>query len=588
MYGPMDADRQGGQAHEAASSILRRLRPALLIVGVAAGLGAAAPLAATRFVDLSFRAQTQIAAGNGGQDHIRSAMQELRSKPVLDNVIRALNLGSGDEFSANRPTVSRVVSEVLSGEVTTVSQAEDAVRDRLRNAVSVGYDASGRRIFLDAVANDPAKAATIANRLGDELRRLLVSNDGPMRNPQVEAMRSAAARADATLAGFTAKLDDPTRARLNKLAEDRRAIETDLGNAKQRLADLGEKQKLAAAMTLSDVLAKPLPDSLEFTGLEYERERYVQSELALQQLSVNLGPLHPRRAAAQGAVDGAKRDIGGALRQLSSSLKDELATATTALADLNDRKAALLADRQLNETAKQLSSLQAGAEEARHNLEKLLTGAAVSRPVAVSLPPVLMPATPAGAQRLGPNMTMLAAAGAATGLFAGLVILVLRHRRQSRLADELDDMPVDLDFSEMNLQHSPAAEPFVIDEAVLETAAIFRELPDDHLFVTDEVDDLYLEERIVANDTAFGDRIRSLLADHHQPAEQVDLPPLLAAAVEQSQARFAQQFDRRSIDQSSVDESDDMEELLELQRELAELRELVRLETAARELKATG
>jgi hypothetical protein len=204
-----------------------------------------------------------------------------------------------------------------------------------------------------------------------------------------------------------------------------------------------------------------------------------------------------------------------------------------------------------------------------------------------------MQATAADAQRLGPNMTMLAAAGAAAGLFAGLALAALRYRRQSRLAEELEEMPVDLHVPDLDRHGDLAVEPFVIEdveiaEPVIETAAFLRGLPDDHLYVTDEVVDFHLEERVVANDTLFGDRIRSLLADHQQPAERSDLPPLMAALVEQSHDRFVQGADHAVIDFGSSDPGYDMEELAELQRELAELRELVRIETAARALKATG
>lgn len=599
MYGPMDAEREDGQTFDASPSILSRLRPVLLAAALTAGLGAAVPFAAQTFIEPGFKAQTQIAAGSAGEDHIQSAIRELRSRAVLDNVIRALNLGSGDEFSTNRPTVSRVVSEVFSGEVTTVSQAEEAVRDRLGKAVSADYDAGRSGVVLNVVARDAASAAAIANHLGGELRRLLAAGDSQMRNPQVEAMRAAAARAQSALTGFTAKLDEPMRERLKKFQEDRTALDGELADAQQALSGLGEKQKMASAMTLSDVLAKPLPDSLEFTGLEYERQRYVDAELALQQLSINLGPLHPRRAAAQGVVDGAKRDIGSALRQLSSSLKQEAATAETTLATLKERKAALLADATLNDTARQLSSLQAAAGEARNNLEKLLSGTTASKPVAVALPPVLSPAMASAAERLGPDMTLLSAAGAGAGLLIGLSLAALRYRRQSRLAGELDAMPVDLDVTPAAMRHEPAVDPVLLDEPeadefLAEDLHDHRERYTDHgLFAGSDIDP-EIEQRFAANDTTFGDRIRSMLSDHRIAAEEADLPPVLAAAVGHSQVLRQQagqsgQAGAADLDRYGIDyDSQEMQELLQLQQELAELRELVRLEKAARAMKVAS
>ncbi|AYC99693.1 hypothetical protein [Neorhizobium sp. NCHU2750] len=614
MYGPMDADRDDGELQgvlpEARPSILRRLSPAFLVIGITAGLGAGVPLAATQFLDVTYRAQAQISAGEGDRDHVATAIHDLQSRATLDNVIRALNLGRGDEFSANRPTVTKVISDVLSGDVTTVSEAEDAVRQRLRNAISVDYSADDQKIELDAVAANPAKAATLANRLADELRRLLATGSGPARDPQLDKMRAAADRADAALAGFAAKLDGDTRTRLKTFEDDRSSVEAGLGEAEQQVKDLTAKQALAASMTLSDVLTKPLPDSLEFTGLEYARQRYVQADLVLQQLSVTLGPLHPRRAAAQSVVDGARRDIGSALSKLSVSLKDEVASATTSLADLKNHQAALLADTQLNDISKQLTTLQNAADEARSNLEKLQASAPVSKPAVLALPPVLMPATAASVTRLGPDMTMLAGIGAATGLVIGLALSALGYRRQSRLADELDDMPIELEIPDADIlpqrqqqayPHVPAAmlvEPVIMQDMAQDEDADDRVIDIDHLLLepghgrpvaaNDLVQDDDLEPRFAANDTtSFGDRMRSLLVEHQRLAEQADLPALLAAAVDHARRRLAE-ADGQSLVAAQLSETGhDIDELLEFQRELSELRELIRLHSTS-DLKATG
>lgn len=581
MYGQIDADAKDRQALDETPSIFRGFRSAWLTLGSAvvptlamtAAFGIIIPFAALQLSGTQFSAETQIAVTTQSGAAVHSAIEGLGSKTALDNVIRTLNLANGEE---NRPTIIRVISEVLSGDVTTVSQAEEAARQRLRDAISINYDAAGSRIVLDAKADDPQTAAAIANQLGRELRRALVTSVGEMPSPQVDAMRKAADRAESALAGFVGKLDEETRKKLQSLHDDRRTLDADIADTEHRLAELGDKQQMASGMKLADVLAKPLPNSLEFTGLEYERQRYVQAELTTQQLAVNLGPLHPRLIAAQGALDGARRDVGSALRQLVSSLKDDFAATTKSLAELNNRKAALEADKPLNDTAAQLSSLQVAAEEARHNLEKIEVTSSSSRQVMTSAPPVLRAASPAAAVQLGPDVVRLAGLGSAVGLLAGLTIAALRYRRQSRLAVEFEDMPVQLNLPEHDLLPEPAASVVSADERRLHH---YDEK--EHLFDNEP------EQRFAANDTTFGDRMRSLLIENRLPVKAAYLPPNVGALVEESLSRRGRESWQRWEDAAAEALEYDQKELLQLQRELAELRELV-AEHAARKLKATG
>lgn len=587
MYGPVDADAEDRQASDETPSIYRRLHSVALtlgpVLGMTAAFGITIPFVAMQLQGTQFRSETQIAVVAQGGDRIHSAMQELGSKAALDNVIRTLNLASGEE---NRPNILRVVSEVLSGDVTTVSQTEEAARQRLRDAISIRYDTAGSRVLLAAKADDPQTAAAIANQLGGEFRRALVSNVGETPSPQVEAMRKAAGRAEAALAGFVGRLDGDAREKLQSLHDERRDLETDIAGAEQRLAELRDKQQMASAMKLADVLARPLPDSLEFTGLEYERQRYVQAELSAQQLAVNLGPLHPRLVAAKGALDGARRDIGSALRQLVASLDNDVAATTKSLSDLKDRKTALDADRPLTETATQLASLQAAAEEARHNLEKLEASSHdAARPVSAFMPPVLVPASSATAERLGPDVIKLAGAGALAGMFAGIALAAMRYRRQSKLAEEFDDMPVDLDLSEDDLpveRHAVRSrnEP-VADELIVDNIAPAHD--DDGRYHDHEP----VEERFAANDTAFGDRMRALLIENRLLAKDTALPQHVGALVDQSLNRRGEENWQRWADAAEAAPDYDQDELLQLQRELAELRELV-AEQTARRFKATG
>lgn len=586
MHGLTDAALEGRDGREAASSPLRRLRSAFLIAGLCACLGTAIPYAAQQSFSGQFRAETHLVMRDASPSAVRAAVERLRSKPVLDNLVRALNLGGGDEFAANRPTVMRVVSEVLSGEVTTMSQAEEALRQRLANAVSVTYDAARQRLVISATAADPGEAAAIANRLADEFERAVVTASSSRSNPQVDAMRGAADRAEAALSGYVAKLGTGTIGQLQKYHDDRNAMAVDIQAARLNLAALEKKQELAAALKFDDVLSKPLPDSLEFTGLEYQRQRYVQAQLDLEQLSASLGPRHPKRAAAQAALDDAGRDIGTAITRLATSLKDQRVTAEKTLADLRAGEKTVLQDPQLAESYNQLSVLQVAADEASRNLDRAENESA-------SLPPAVIPsvqvsraasadAVTIAADRSHPQTMTLAAAGGIVGLAIGLAFVAFGYRRQMRLAEEAFEAPVSLDIDEPHAEIPAAASP-----VELLSFADVDAPPEDEP----------AEERIAANETAFGDQIRALLLEHSRPAAEAGLPSLLASVVDESRSRRGDELAEhqslwaraRAVERIAAEQAihADADHLHALQQELAELREIVQFHSA-RQLKATG
>jgi polysaccharide biosynthesis transport protein len=573
MYGQGDAAGEGRGTLDGQPSILRLLHSSLLTVTACAALGAVVPLAAAQLTDRQFQAETQLIIRGASQDAVRSSIEALRARPAVDNVIRSLNLGRGEEFSINRPTMTRVVSEVVTGRVTTVSQSEEALRERLRDAVSIGYDAAGQRLAIAAIAGDPGEAAAIANRFAEEFQRAVIIEAGSSSNPQVEAMRHAADRAESALSGFTAKLDDEILTKLRKLQADRGALDAEIDSTEIHLSDLKEKEQAAASMKVADILSKPLPDSLEFTGLEYERQRYVQSELELERLSAAFGPLHPKRAAAQSAVDDAKRGIGSALRRLSASLQGQVSTTSKSLEALKARKAATSADKQLVEAARQLSALQGAAEEARENLARAESHSAEPAPVILPVLRVIKPALGASAEPLGPDLTMLAGGGAIAGLLGGVLMVARRRRAQYRLADELEDLPVDLDLPQDKIAPRIAAADHSPAEGLDEEYEVGPEPQ-------------MAEQRIAANDTAFGDRMRALLLEHRQPADYGSLPPLVASAVERSRAGD-RQAGNGDLQWDLADDADhwprsDEAEVLELRREIAELRERLRLHAVRR------
>ncbi|WJH39014.1 hypothetical protein N7E02_19095 [Aliirhizobium terrae] len=343
-------------------------------------------------------------------------------------------------------------------------------------------------------------------------------------------------------------------------------------------------------MTVADVLTKPLPDSLEFTGLEYQRQRYVQAEVELEQLSVQLGPKHPKHMAAQAVVDDARRDIKQALQELAASLSSQATASAKSLDGLKAQKAAASSDPQLAEAATQLAVLEGAASEARRNLAEAEGSTSVSRPVSLPRLTVIVPASEASAKRLGPDLATLIVGGAAAGGLIGMSIIELWRRRQEQLAEDVaqDTYELDADFDARDDRADPAIEP----QPVLAEEDQVVDLPrvlEDELPLHEELADEPLHEE-AANDVTFGDRIRALLEENRLRADEADLPPLVATAVEQSEARRAEEIEERAYwlgDLAEGNFASEEEELAALRRKLEELRALAALQEE-RQRKANG
>jgi uncharacterized protein involved in exopolysaccharide biosynthesis len=583
MDGLTNADLQDEAALDDNSSMLRRFRTLALAGAVCACVGGALPVLLSPLFNTQFRSEAQLTVQGASQTAILAAIQATRSRQSADNIIRSLDLGQAEEFAVNRPTLVRIASEVLSGKETTVAEAEQALRQRLLDALSITYDAPSRRLIIAAVAADAEEAASIADRTAEEFSRAMLSVTGTSASPQVEALRKTAGRADAALSGFTGKFDAETLEKLQRLRQEGSALDIEIAAVEGQLADLQRKEKTAAAMTVADVLTKSLPDSLEFTGLEYQRQRYVQSELELEQLSVQLGPKHPKHVAAQAVVDDAKADIGRALRELAGSLTAQAASATKSLDGLKAQKTAASSDKNMVDAAAQLAVLEGAAGEARQNLAKA-EGNISAGPVNLPRLTLIAPASSASAQRLGPDLATLVAGSAAAGLLAGVAIVDLRRRRQERLAEDVAGDVYELE-TDVVISDEQIAQP----QALVAEGDPIVDLPqslEDELPLYDQP----LHEE-AANDTNFGDRIRALLEENRLRADDADLPPLVGSVVEQSQERRALDVEDQASwlgdDLVNGDFASEEEELAALQRKLAELRELAALHEA-RQRKSAG
>jgi uncharacterized protein involved in exopolysaccharide biosynthesis len=601
---------------------------AAMSVGKLVGLmlaGAALPLLFINAPEPKFRASTGLTIASADQAVVQQAIDMLRDKAVLDNVIRALNLTQDSNFAVNRPTASGVVSDIVSGRSITVLEAETALRERLAQAITTQYDPSRRLLAIGVDAGSAGDALRIATMLGSAFPTVLAQTSRTAPDPAIEGLHGALERAQAALDGFEAQTGE---ARLAILRQARTQAETNthsLEATRQELATLKPKLEAATSLTVADILDKALPDSVEFTGLDYQRRRYVDARLVVEQLSSSLGPRHPRFLAAQAAVQDAESGIRSALSQLSASLRQQQTQVAARIAELQAAIDKPAEGGEIAADAGRLAALEAEVAEANRNyLEGESRTQAGDRPSAatatVSARARAVPVASATLPRWIPSV-----AGGLAGLAIGLALMLAAYRRRLKQEDEiadlarpdmlgletlshdeqaLDDMleTVDLtdDLAVPPVLEAGDAKDFVVDDVLIEELLVKQQLEavalspaDADAAATDaqisisaasqmDEDDLALPQLVYAepaNDRRpLADYMREALLAHKRPAAEAGLPPLVAAAM------------------TRTDEQDDVEyrprqgapraDLRDLQQELLDLRE--RLEARAARRQAGG
>lgn len=605
------------------TSGLAGMRPVLMKVGALTLVGAAMPLLLTDSLPQKYVAETRLSVTAASEASVNDAANALRSKASLDNLIRALNLGNGKEFAVDRPTAVRVVSDIVSGDAMTMSQAESRMRDKLSGAISTAYDPRTGSFAISVTADEAGEAARIANMLAATFEGEMAASGSKMSEPVLEQLRQTLDRAEAALSGFIGSTDEHKLAELRRAEGEGEQLSSEIAEAEAAVVDSRQKAAQAAAMKLEDVLTRPLPDRLEYTGLEYQRQRHVEAKLAVDQLVGNLGPRHPRLVVAQGALADIRNDIQTTLRQLTGSLRQQEAAAVKLLADLKAKKARAPGDTEIAGSAAKLSALETASEEARRNYLDALQRSRSQSSASGARVGVVATATAAGAAVIGLSSMEVSGIGAGVGFCIGALLAFftrrkpdaeleqeaigmdeaalmdirdwpdegmardeLPRRRDSRVYEDRE-APIYKDFDEEDdrfyVEPTPYSQPAMGYGSPLHYEQQFDRVPASH-FAQDD----YGHHPMPANDrparyngpageSPFGDQIRDMLMGNRRPVAEANIPPLMSAVMD---GRVVEQLAYST--RAAHEAARKAEEARELRRHMAELRERVEVYSAGR------
>ena len=452
-----------------------------------------------------------------------------------------------NEADAGNSSLSRMILDALLG-APPVASVDEAAAEVAAGSVQLVPAEDGRTLLVRATASDAATATRAANSVAAELLDNPVVWLPVAPDQRLPKLKAAAEKAKRDLEAFKAGLDSKELAAAKRAGGAAELSRQEISALEARLMQLDEQVQEAASMTSADVLRQSLPDRLEYTALEYHRQRYVEAKLTFDQLSQQLGPRHPNLLGAKGGLDAAKADIDRELVKRVKGLEAQKADASQKLAELKRREPAVSSEgRALRQ---KLDSLEAAVRKAeqvyREASHEARTDGSAS-PLSLTL---IAQAEPERAVTTDWTLPGSMATGAVAGMSIALMFLHWRRRPRtvSRTVSEdaRDGMRSDRDVQEMNDALSDHGEG-VEDDPLLSPSM---------------------------DDAPLAERIRQILYHNAVPADRApSYPPLVASAI----AGEVHQSVRHELSPGDLpppaNDEDPLErELWELHHQLVELR----------------
>lgn len=567
----MTATRPEGDEIAAPASQWRRHCLRLLTAGCVAAAtvtGAALPLL---LVDSGFRgyvSQAQIEVSQTAYDapdatrFLAMARRTLLSPRGLDRISSDLKLKPADLVGVRKQGEFHLLVDLLTGADARPLSPREALNSAVGDGIGLELSPDETTLIVTSRAATPEAAMRLTDYLS---MRIMADGKAGTMTPAMREMERARTRmdeAEAALSGFQMRHGDAVT--------EVQQLEQQLGDVNDRIAAATRQQQslqadMAAASALkpNDLFSKPLPSGIAFSALEDIRQKHAAASMALSSISVDYGPKHPRHIAARNAVDAVQALAAPALRQLLDALRADEKRLAEEIADAEaERKKNLDRLNGLGVAPGEFSRLQGELETARNTYLE----ASERRDLSSAATPALETrlAKKAGPGELSRDLAqaaMMAGGGGLIGLLGSLYLLTYR-----RHDEEEQDASA---FEPESAIRLPEEEPAQFSEFEPIEPAVFDDLqsPDAETAGLDAGHD---EESFAdyyggaVNDDErmpLDERVRQVLMGNRTVgiAGQAPsaLPPLLADALA-GHADHAQA---------------EAEELMELRRELALLRE---------------
>jgi capsular exopolysaccharide synthesis family protein len=318
--------------------------------------------------------ESVVAGLSADQETVQSEALVLASRSLAERVIRRLGLAKEAEFN---PALGGGIFGP-GNKLATPAQQNSAVIDRFLKRLDVRVREASRVISVSFSAEQPQRAAAVANALTDEyiLARLETKFDSTKRatgwlNSRVAELREKVATAESNVetvrrkyglvGGSSGTLSSQELSELNSKLITARAERSEAEARLRRMQDLVRSPQGAA--TASEVLDSPLIQRLR------EQEAEVQRRVA--ELSSELGERHPKMVQLRAEAADIKAKIDTEVAKILDGLENQASVARAREGSLQ-RSLNAIQDRVATGNQKEIE-LRAAEREAEANRSLLAT-----------------------------------------------------------------------------------------------------------------------------------------------------------------------------------------------------------------------
>jgi len=314
---------------------------------------------------------------------IASQAEIMASAPILTKVAKDFDLASRDEFDTSEPSLLDQFLTILGMKADPIAVTpEEAVLASFREKLEIYRVENARVIVISFSSEDPRLAAAIPNAIADaylenqrEARQQSNADATEWLEPEIADLRERVREAEERVARYRAESDlligqNNTVLATQQLSE----ISSELSRARAARAAAEADAQAARRALSSGGSLDTLPDVLESGLVERLRERQVDLQAQIADLSTTLLGNHPRIRALQSQLSDLEAQISSEIRKIITGLETRAETARQREEDLTAELNRLKAESaRADEEQVELRALEREAAAQRELLESYLT-----------------------------------------------------------------------------------------------------------------------------------------------------------------------------------------------------------------------
>ncbi|WP_419909713.1 GumC family protein [Hoeflea sp.] len=368
---------------------------------------------------------------------VDSHVQIVGSNRILQAVVDDLDLANDPEFNgaANDIGFVGLLRDLIARQGETQAGRNTLALHTLVRNVTVDRDDGTYVVSVSVTAQDPGKSARIANRIADiylTMQREALSAHfervSAVLTRRLDVLRQDVEAAERRVEQF--KADNDLVDNGEALIGEEQIIRTErqLDQLRARKAELQMRVENAGRTDVETVLSGSSRETLEWPTIGTLRTEFSAAKQTVDTLAVTLGPRHPRRIAAERALDAVRSQIRSELRRIAEANEAELEQIIRSEQQLAARLAGLKRSRaRATADLARLGAFERAAAAASARYDSALNRARETREqrnFKISNTRVISEATPP-IESVGPSRIMITAGGLLLGFIAGLAIVVI-------------------------------------------------------------------------------------------------------------------------------------------------------------------